>query len=187
MKKIILGITGASGSIYAMRLLGVLAEIGIETHIIPSKTGIEVFKYETGNNLANIIDNVTQFKMEQHDDFFSGVASGSYQIDSMVILPCSMSTIGHIANGMSSNLLHRAAAVCLKERRKLVIAFREMPITSIDLQNMLTLSNNGAVILPLTPGFYHKPKTFDEIIDFVVGKVLDSLNIENNLYKRWQQ
>jgi len=168
-----------------MRLLEVLAEMPIEAHIIPSKMGARVFEYETGKDLDSFVGGVAQFKIERCDDFFSCVASGSYRTDGMAILPCSMSTVGHIAGGISSNLLHRAAAVCLKEKRRLVIAFREMPVTSIDLQNMLTLSNSGAVILPLAPGFYHKPKTCGEIVDFVVGKVLDSLGIENNLYKRW--
>ena len=185
MKKIILGITGASGSIYPLRLLEVLAQMPVEAHIVASEMGAQVFKHETGHDLQSLVDGAAQFKAERSDDFFSCLASGSYRTDGMVILPCSMSTVGHLAGGISSNLLHRAAAVCLKERRKLVIAFREMPVTSVDLQNMLTLSNSGAVILPLAPGFYHKPTTCGELIDFVVGKVLDSLEIENNLYKRW--
>ena len=189
MKKIILGITGASGSIYALRLLEILKDADVEVHIIPSKVGCEVFKYETDKELIDVIKDVPQFKIEKPDDFFSSIASGSYQsqqVSGMVILPCSVSTVGHIANGISANLLHRAALVCLKEKINLVMAVREMPLTSIDLQNLLTLSNNGATVLPLSPGFYHKPKTYDDIINFIVGKVLDSLKIENDLYGRWK-
>jgi len=188
LKKIILGITGASGSIYAMRLLQALKDIDIEVHIIPSKVGMEVFKYETDKELIDIIKDTPKFKFENPDNFFASIASGSYQsqqVDGMVILPCSVSTVGHIANGISANLLHRAALVCLKEKINLVLAVREMPLTSIDLQNLLTLSNNGATILPLSPGFYGKPTTYDDIINFVVGKVLDSIGIKNSLYERW--
>ena len=186
MKRLILGITGASGSIYAKRLMEILAETDIYVHVVPSKTGLQVFKYETGLELSDLVAVSERFTLERYDNFFSGVASGSFQADGMVILPCSVSSLGYIAGGMSANLLHRAAAVNLKERRKLLVALREMPLTSVDLQNMLTLSNNGAVILPLCPGFYHKPQSIDDIVNFIVGKVMDGLGIENNIYERWE-
>ena len=191
-KTFILGITGASGSIYAVRLIEQLALQNIKLHVIASKTAREVVAYETQLDIQEYIETIISkdntkaiFELEEHDNYFSKVASGSYITDGMIILPCSVSTIGSIANGISSNLLHRAAAVCLKEKRKLILVARETPLTSIDLQNMLTLSNNGATILPASPAFYHIPKTYDDIVNFVVGKVLDQLQIENYLYKKW--
>lgn len=191
-KTLILGITGASGSIYAIRLIEQLALQNMKVHIIASKTAKEVITYETQLHMQTFIETimtknstVATFEIEKHDDYFSKVASGSYVTQGMIVLPCSVSTIGSIANGISSNLLHRAASVCLKERRKLILVARETPLTSIDLQNMLTLSNNGAIILPASPGFYHIPKTYDDIVNFVVGKVLDQLQIEADLYKKW--
>ncbi|MCL1998360.1 MAG: UbiX family flavin prenyltransferase [Turicibacter sp.] len=187
MTSLILAISGASGSPYSLRFLETLADTEIFTHILPSAVGAEVFEYETGKNITDIAKKSANFKLERYDDFFSTIASGSNFADAMVILPASMSTIGHIANGISANLLHRAAAVCLKERRKLVIAFREAPLTSIDLENMLKLSQAGAMILPLAPGFYHRPTNLDDIINFTVGKILDCLQIKNNLTRRWNK
>jgi len=191
-KTLIVGITGASGSVYALRLLEELAKEKLKVHIVASKTAEKVVTYETETDIKSHIemlmskdDTRAVFEIEEHDNYFSKVASGSYLTHGMVIVPCSVSTIGSVANGISSNLLHRAAAVCLKERRKLVLVARETPLTSIDLQNMLTLSNSGATILPASPAFYHLPKTYDEVVNFVVGKILDQLEIETKLYKKW--
>jgi len=191
-KTIILGITGASGSIYAMRLLDELALQDIKVHIIVSKTGQDVVRYETNQSTEEVVKIITErkntkanFIFEKYNDYFSSVASGSYKTAGMVILPCSVSTIGSIANGISTNLLHRAAAVCMKEKRKLILVPRETPLTSIDLQNLLTLSNNNATIMPASPGFYHIPKSYDDIINFMVGKILDMLEINHKLYKKW--
>ena len=190
IKKIILGITGASGSIYAKTFIEAIAGTDIHVHIIASNMGKQVIEYELSTSLENIVENISQettanFAIENSENFFSKVASGSYKTDGMVILPCSMSTIGSVAQGTSHNLLHRAASVCLKEKRKLIIAFRESPLSAVDLSNMLALANNGATIMPLAPGFYHKPDSLEDIINFMVGKILDNLEIENNLFKRW--
>lgn len=119
------------------------------------------------------------------EDLFAPTASGSFKTDGMIIISCSMSSLGEIANGVSKNLLGRSADVCIKERRKLVIVPRETPLSSIHLKNMLTLSEAGATILPAMPGFYHKPENLEDLIDFMVGKVLDTLNIDNNLFTKW--
>jgi len=183
-KKIVLGITGASGSIYALRLIEELAKMDITIHIVASETGKEVLKYETGQSLESFASK--NIILEDSKNFFSSIASGSFKTDGMVIVPCSVSTLGSIASGISSNLLHRVAAVCLKEKRNLILAVRESPLTSIDLQNMLILSNAGATIMPLAPAFYGKQKTLEDLVNFMIGKILDNLNIENNIYERWQ-
>lgn len=190
MKKVIVGITGASGSVYAKRLIEVLLEVGIQVHVIATKTGASVFAYELDVALDQWIETLKlkngHVVLEDIDNLFAGVASGSHPFDAVVILPCSMGTMAEIAHGLSRNLMTRAADVALKEKRRLVIVPRETPFNTIHLENMLTLSKVGASILPAMPGFYHKPKTMEELIDFVVGKILDHLSIENNLFKKWE-
>ncbi|MDF2530944.1 MAG: UbiX family flavin prenyltransferase [Clostridia bacterium] len=189
MSKYIVGITGASGSIYGIRLIEELLKNRNEVHIIITDSGKKVLKYETDYTVELLIKHLEEFgssiKAHDIDDLFAATASGSFKTDGMIILPCSMSTLGEIANGMSKNLLGRSADVCLKERRKLIVVPRETPLNTIHLKNMLSLSEAGAVILPAMPGFYHKPGTIEEVIDFVVGKVMDSLGIENNLFRKW--
>ena len=187
-KKIIIGITGASGSIYAIKLIESLEKMDIYIHIVASETGKKVLEYEMGKSLENFTNSFPKNRIILEDDknFFSSIASGSFKTDGMIIVPCSVSTLGSIANGIASNLLHRAATVCLKEKRNLILAVRESPLTSIDLQNMLTLSNAGATIMPLSPAFYGKQETLEDLVNFMVGKILDNLNIENNIYKRWK-
>jgi len=190
MKKIIVGITGASGSSYFLRVMEVLSQQNLEIHLIASEQGSKVLTYETGvilqeqallwnKNKANII-------LEDNSNLFSPVASGSYRCDAMVILPCSMSTLAEIAAGITKTLLIRAADVMIKERRKLILVPRETPLSTIHLQRMVELSQLGVTILPAMPGFYGRPQTIDEIINFVAGKVLDSLEIENDCYQRWE-
>lgn len=191
MKKIVVGITGASGSPYAKRLLEVLATLEINTHVVATETGEAVFEYETGEKLEAFISRMaktskTSFILEDRRNLFAGIASGSYGFDAVVILPCSMGTLAEIAQGLSRNLLTRAADVALKEKRPLVIVPRETPFNMIHLENMLNLSRAGASILPAMPGFYHQPKTLEELVDFVVGKILDHLKIENQLFEKWQ-
>lgn len=189
MKKIVVGITGASGSIYAKRLIEELLKNDTYIHIICTDTGKKVMKYETDIELEQWVgelqkqhDNVV---LEDNENLFSKVASGSYKFDAAVILPCSMGTLAEISSGIAKNLLCRVADVALKEKRQLVIVPRETPFNAIHLENMLKLSRLGVIILPAMPGFYHKPETLDDIVDFVVGKTLDSLSIENNLFKKW--
>lgn len=190
MKKVVVGITGASGSVYAKRLIEELLEVGIQTHVIATQTGEKVFEYELEQNLRVWIEELqTQYdyvKLEEIDNLFAGVASGSHAFDAVIIVPCSMGTLAEIAHGLSRNLMTRAADVALKERRRLVIVPRETPFNTIHLENMLTLSKTGASILPAMPGFYHKPESLEQAIDFVIGKILDHLSIENNLFKKWE-
>lgn len=190
MKKIIIGITGASGSAYFLRVMEVLSQQELEIHLVASDQGRKVLTYETGvileeqaqlwnKNRADII-------LEDNENLFSPVASGSFRCDAMVILPCSMSTVAEIAGGITKTLLTRAADVMIKERRRLVLVPRETPLSTIHLKKMAELSQLGVTILPAMPGFYGHPQTLDEIIGFVAGKVLDSLEIENDCYQRWQ-
>jgi 4-hydroxy-3-polyprenylbenzoate decarboxylase len=189
LKKIVVGITGASGSIYAKRLIEELLKKDIFTHVICTDTGEKVMKYETGIDLEQFVEDLSKeyshLRLENIDNLFSSVASGSYKFDAAVILPCSMGTLAEISNGLAKNLLCRVADVAMKENRRLVIVPRETPFNAIHLENMLKLSRLGVTMLPAMPGFYHMPETMEDLIDFVVGKVLDSLSIENNLFKKW--
>lgn len=180
--RVSVGVTGASGAIYGYSLILVLAEMGIDVHVIYTKMGEKVLEYECGVTL----DNIKKYaKVYCNNDLFTPLASGSFYIDSMVVVPCSMHTLGTIASGSGSDLLTRAVDVTLKERRKLVLVPREAPITAIHLENMLKLSKNGAIILPASPAFYHKPLTINDIVGFMVGKIMDALGIKHQLYRRW--
>lgn len=182
-RRIVVGVTGASGAIYAYRLVQVLYNSGIEVHFVASKAGWDVLKYEC----EVTHEDLTKFAAAIYDveKIGSAIASGSFPCESMVIVPCSMKTLGLLANGIAENLLTRAADVTLKEGRKLVVVTRETPVHAIHLENMLKLAHAGARILPACPGFYHKPKTLDDIVDMLVGKICDSLGVENDLFERW--
>jgi 4-hydroxy-3-polyprenylbenzoate decarboxylase len=191
VSKYIIGITGASGSIYSLRLLEVLLKQGHEVHLVATHNGQKVFNFETGKAISK--DAFEPFdkysgtlNLHDVDDLFAPISSGSFKTDGMVVIPCSMSTLGEICAGASKNLLGRAADVCIKEKRKLVLVPRETPLSSIHLRNMLTLSELGVIILPAMPGFYHKPKTLEDMVNFVVSRVLDCLGIENDLYEKWR-
>ena len=190
MKKIVIGITGASGSIYAKRMIEVLVSQDITVHVISTDTGKKVFHYEIGIKLESWISELQKtyphVKLEDNQNLFAGVASGSYGFDAVIILPCSMGTMAEISHGLSSNLLCRAADVALKESRDLIIVPRETPLNTIHLENMCHLSKVGAKIIPAMPGFYHHPQTMDDLINFVVGKVLSYLKIEHQLFKTWE-
>ena len=166
--KLILGITGASGSIYAKRFLLKAKERGFETEIIVSKNGEAVLKHE---GCEDILQSGVQ--IHKIDDFFAPPATGSSHYSGMAILPCSMGTLGRIAAGTSDNLLIRAADVCLKESRPLVLVPREMPLSEIHLENMLKLKRAGAAIIPASPHFYKHPKTMEELVDTVVERILN--------------
>lgn len=191
MKRMIVGITGASGSIYAKRLIEELLERDIYIHIICTDTGRKVMKYETSTDIEEWINKLKNkykhVELEDINDLFSGAASGSYKFDAVIILPCSMGTLAEISNGIAKNLLCRAADVALKENRKLIIVPRETPFNAIHLENMLKLSRLGVTIFPAMPGFYHIPQTIEDLINFVVGKILDYLGVENNLFKKWKE
>ncbi len=181
---IVVGITGASGSIYGIRLLEVLKDMNIENSLVISDTAKIVIETETDYKVQEVIDTADTYY--DFNDLTSSINSGSFKADALVIVPCSMKTLSSIANGYSANTITRVADVSLKEKRKTVIVPRETPLRSIHLQNMLTLSQEGAIILPAMPGFYSTHITLDDQINFIVGKILDSLKIDNDLFKRWK-
>jgi 4-hydroxy-3-polyprenylbenzoate decarboxylase len=181
--RLIIGISGASGVIYGIRLLESLKNLEIETHLVITSTAEKVIQQETGKTRKDVEQLGTHCYKE--NDLTAPIASGSFKTSGMVIIPCSMKTLAGIAWGFADNLLIRAADVTLKEQRKLIVVPRETPLSTIHLRNMLKLANIGAVILPPIPSFYNSPKTLEDIIDQTVGKVLDHLGIENTRYKRW--
>ncbi|GAB5046076.1 UbiX family flavin prenyltransferase [Thermodesulfovibrio sp. TK110] len=187
MGKLILAITGASGIIYGIRLLEEVSK-NFEVSVILSNSAIEVMKHET--EIKSFHEFKQRFKNPNIDIYFenqidASVASGSYKTSGMFIVPCSMKTLSAIATGYADNLITRAADVIIKEGRKLIISPREMPLSAIHLENMLKLARIGVIIAPPMPAFYHNPQTIDDMINFVIGKLLDSMGIENNLYRRW--
>lgn len=182
--KVIVGITGASGSIYAVRLLNALADLGVETHVIFSEMGEKVMKYECKGEYERI---VTDFPVYKNSDLFSSIASGSNRWDGMAIVPCSVNTMGAIANGIGDTLLLRTASVTLKESRKLVVLVRETPMSLINLENMCRLGKAGACMMPAAPGFYNHPTTIQELADGLVSRILDQLTIENHWSRRWRE
>lgn len=192
--RVFVGITGASGAPYARRLIGALAAGGCEVGLCASSAGIQVLATELYDDALLSRDEVLArfvggagvgVSVFDPNDWHSPYASGSARVDAYVVCPCSSGTLGALASGMSQNLIHRAAAVALKEERKLVLCPRETPLSAIQLENMLTLRRAGATILPLEPGFYSKPSGIDDLVDFVVARVLDQVGLENALSERW--
>lgn len=181
----IVAITGASGSCYAVRLLEVLIASELEPYVVISPAGRQVMAVELGS--GDLKDHVGSAGWREEDvrDLTSPLASGSFQTSGMVILPCSTGTLGSVAHGISSNLIHRAAEVCLKERRPLIVVPRETPLSQITLQNMLTLAQAGVHVVPASPGFYHNPQKISDLVDFMAGRVLDLMKIPHELSKRW--
>jgi len=191
------GITGASGAAYALRTLSLILQTGAEVHLVVSEYGQRLLHEEAGikkidpqSLVPELIkaDGSYAYKLICHPNKDVGalIASGSFLHDGMVIIPCSSTSMGAIANGSGSNLLTRAAMVTLKERRKLIVCHRESPLNLIDIENMRTLTLAGAIICPTNPGFYLKPLAIGDIIDFTVGKILDLLGIEHTLATRWE-
>lgn len=182
--KIVVGFSGASGVIYGIRLLEILHSINIQTYLIMSewaKRNIETETHKTFEYVKSLSSvNYDNFKLD------AAVSSGSFLHDGMVIVPCSMKSLSSIANGYDDTLISRAASVTLKESRTLILVPRETPLSRIHLENMIKLQDAGAIILPAMPGFYHKPSTIDEIIDHLVGKILDQLKIKHELFTRWK-
>ena len=181
--KLVVGITGSTGVIYGIKLLEVLKEKNIQTHLILTEWAQKCIAMETGYNLDQVRSLATIISDETN--MAASVSSGTHKIDGMIVIPCSMKTLSGIANGYDETLVARAAGVTLKESRKLVLVTRETPLTAINLENMLKLARLGVVILPPVPGFYTRPKTIDEIVLHTVGKCLDQFDIEHDLYKRW--
>lgn len=191
MIRYVLAISGASSSILGIRLLEELIKVS-EVHLIISSSAIEIIHSETGIDLTNNAQDSMRQKLNTDRLFFyndnymwAPIASGSFKTEGMLVVPCTMKTLSAIANGYASNLIERAADVTIKERRPLILCPREMPFSAIHLENMLKLARLGICIAPPVPAFYHKPKDINEIIDFMVGKILDCLKIDNNLFKRW--
>ena len=186
---IILGISGASGAIYGQRLLDLLEKNGCRAHVIITTTAKQILNNELAITdftskglLGRDSDKLTFYK---NDDLASVISSGSYKIDAMVVCPCSSHSVASIAAGLADTLLLRSAYVTLKHRRPLILVHREMPLTNIDLENMLRITNAGGIICPASPGFYNKPETIDNLVDAVVGRVLDLLKIDHDLPIRW--
>lgn len=196
MKRIILGITGATGAVYAVRLLEPLLATGVETHLVISEAGLQVMAHELKIGKEDIPDKLASLarvpacpgRLIQHDchDLFASIASGSFEADGMAIIPCSMKTLSAVAHGYTLTLLERAADVCLKERRPLVLVVRETPLNRVHLSNMLAAHDAGAIIMPASPGFYHHPQTLDDLVDFVISRVLDQLKIAPPHPIRWR-
>lgn len=190
MKPWIVGITGASGAVYGTRLIEVLLDSGIPVHAVITDAGWRVLHEELGWNAARRQETLQEkfdgrVRYYPNQDIGASVASGSFLTAGMVIVPCSMGTLSGIANGASDNLLERAADVTLKEGRRLLVVPRETPLHAIHLENMLKLARMGVRIIPAMPAFYQKPRSMDELVDFMVGKLLDSMEIEHHLYRRW--
>ena len=180
--KVVLAVTGASGVVYGVSLASELAKAGTELTVIVSDAAKRVLAAETREGLKRL---KSQGRLLTEHDIDADIASGSAKTDAVVVCPCSMKTVAAIANGYAYNLICRTADVAIKEHRRLVLVVREMPLSAIHLENMLKLARLGAVILPASPGFYHEPKTVSDMVDHVVGKVLDVLGVESELYKRW--
>ena len=183
--KIVVCITGASGVIYGIRLLEELKKKEIETHLVISNMAKDIIEYETDYSVKDV-ESIASFFYDE-DDLSAIINSGSFKFDATIIIPASMKTVSAISNGYADNTINRVADVTLKERRKLIIVPRETPLRTIHLQNMVNISREGGIILPPMPGFYHKPKTIDDQIDFIIGKIFDILDINNNLFTKWKQ
>lgn len=189
MKKIFLGVTGASGAMYAVRLLELLdrrSDVALFCSI--TNDGITNINIETESEYESVEDLQDMFPdtvFYDVKDFTAHVSSGSFMVDHYIIAPASMGCVGRIASGVSSNLIERCADVAMKERRDLILLFREAPLNTIHLENLLKLSKAGACIIPASPAFYHKPSNINELIDFMVGKIFDIIRLEHNLFKRW--
>jgi 4-hydroxy-3-polyprenylbenzoate decarboxylase len=193
--EIIVAVTGASGSLYGIRLLSALLSRPSVIHLVISRAGDRVMAHETDWNGGDMATYLSEAGIDMHpraelkqwnpEDLFAPPASGSFRNAGMAVCPCSMKTLGAVASGMSDSLIHRAADVCLKEKRPLVLLTREMPLNLIHLENMTRAARAGATIFPASPGFYFKPETVNDLVDSVVWRVLDHLGLPSETAKRW--
>jgi 4-hydroxy-3-polyprenylbenzoate decarboxylase len=181
--RLIIGITGATGTIYGVRLLERLRESGVETHLVISRWGARTLLHETPYTREQVEALATVAYAP--GDMGASISSGSFRTDGMIIAPCSAKSLAGIAHGYGENLIHRAADVVLKERRKLVLAVREAPLSAIHLENMLTLTRMGAMVMPPLPAFYNHPRTIDDIVDYTVARLLDQFGLEVSGAERW--
>ena len=180
---ILVGISGASGSIYGLRVIQELKRHHHTVHLIVSESAAEIITFETKKTVDDIKKMVDHFY--ENTDLFAPPASGSFDLDAMIVVPCSLKTLSAIANGYGDSLLTRSATCRLKQEKPLLLVPRETPLDLPALRNMVQAKEAGATILPAMPGFYHQPKTIDDIVDFIVGKILDQLGIKHILYKKW--
>jgi flavin prenyltransferase len=183
ISRLVVGISGASGVIYGVRLLEALKPLPIETHLVMTRTAEVTLAHETDLKVATVhaLADVT-YKV---DDLAAAISSGSFRTMGMVVAPCSMRSLGEIAGGIGSNLLTRAADVVMKERRRLVLLTRETPLHAIHLRNMARLAEMGVIIAPPVPAFYNRPRTLDDVIDHTVGRVLDLFDLDSGKVRRW--
>jgi 4-hydroxy-3-polyprenylbenzoate decarboxylase len=197
---LVVALTGASGAPYGVRLLEVLLRAGRTVHLSLSPAGAEVAAHELGRPVrldrfdpADLLGDAAalvrpgQLLYHHYRDFTAGIASGSFLTAGMAVCPCSLGTVAAIAHGLSENLIHRAADVHLKERRKLVLVPRETPLGLVQLRNLVACAEAGAVVLPAMPAFYTRPRSVQDMVDFVVGRVCDQLGVEHRLFERWGQ
>ncbi|KAL6918274.1 hypothetical protein ACHAP8_007530 [Fusarium lateritium] len=182
-KRIIVALTGATGSILGIKALIVLRRLNVETHLIISKWAENTLKYETDYTVANI--RALADATYSNHDLAAPIASGSFRVDGMIVVPCSMKTLSAISTGYCDDLISRAADVMMKERHRLVLVTRECPLSGIHLQNMLTATQNGAVIFPPVPAYYNKPATIDDLVDHSVGRMLDLFDLDTEDFDRW--
>jgi len=182
--RVLVSITGASGSIYGVRLVEALAAARQEVFLIVSESARPILEYETKYSVKDV--EALASKVYENADLWAGPASGTFPLDAMVVAPCSMKTLSAVAHGFEDTLTSRAASCILKEGRRLILVIRETPLDLPGIRNMLLAKESGAVVLPAMPGFYHKPRTIDDLVAFIVGKILDSLQVKHSLYKRWK-
>ena len=182
-KRLVIGISGASGVIYGVRLLQALKPLPVETHLVMTPTAEVTLAHETKLKVSDVrrLADVAY----PIGDLAAAISSGSFQTIGMIVAPCSMRSLGEIAHGISSNLLTRAADVVLKERRRLILVARETPLHTIHLRNLLTVSELGAIVAPPMPAFYNKPKTLDDVVEHTVGRLLDLFDLDTGKVKRW--
>jgi 4-hydroxy-3-polyprenylbenzoate decarboxylase len=189
MKRVFLGVTGASGAVYAKDLIEQLPTHGCELHLCITPDALININLELQKDYRSpedfLADIGTDATLHDYKNFAAPVSSGSFKVDSYIVAPASMGFVGRAAGGISSNLIERCADVAMKERRKLIVLFREMPLNLIHLENMALLTRAGAVILPAAPAFYHNPTEIGQLISFVTGKIFDIMEIEHSIYKRW--
>jgi 4-hydroxy-3-polyprenylbenzoate decarboxylase len=187
MKKFFLGVTGASGALYGLSLINEIMKLkDSELHLCVTPDGLENIRIETGSEPDFAELEAKGAVIHDYRNFAASVSSGSFKVDHCIVAPASMGFVGRAASGVSSNLIERCADVALKERRNLVILFREAPLNLIHLENLTKLSRAGAVIMPAAPAFYHSPENINSLITFMTGKIFDILGIDHGLYKRWK-
>jgi 4-hydroxy-3-polyprenylbenzoate decarboxylase len=183
MRRLIVGLTGATGAIFGVRLLETLKDCSVESHLVVSNWARRTIEHETPYTFKQVCELASVYY--NTGDMGAAISSGSFLTEGMVVIPCSMRTLGSIANGYGEHLVHRAADVVLKERRRLVLVARESPLSEIHLENMLKLARMGVTIIPPMPAFYNHPKSIDDIVDHIVARVLDQFGISASFAKRW--